>query len=99
MPTSGPGPRNKSGIVRGPGRFTMAIHGVLGTLAMSVLFPLGSILVRVVPCRLALWIHGLAQLFSLTILIACVGMGIYLVMTFEIPRKEVEDKHLVQPET
>ncbi|KAK1754211.1 hypothetical protein QBC47DRAFT_423875 [Echria macrotheca] len=74
----------------------MAIHGVLGALAVGILFPLGSILMSVVPGPLALWIHGLAQLFSLTMLIACVGMGIYLVMTFEIPRKDVEEKHLLK---
>ncbi|GAB1316121.1 hypothetical protein MFIFM68171_06331 [Madurella fahalii] len=62
-----------------------AIHGILGALAMVVLFPGGSILVRVVPGRLALWAHALAQLVSICVFIAAVVLGVRLVREVQIP--------------
>jgi len=53
---------------------------------MVVLFPVGSIFMRVIPGRFALWAHGLMQLIAYTVYIAAVGLGIYLVRTVRIPR-------------
>ncbi|KAK0636553.1 hypothetical protein B0T17DRAFT_519367 [Bombardia bombarda] len=61
------------------------IHGILAALAMVVLFPLGSILMRILPGRLGLWIHGIFQLLAFAVFIAGVGLGIYLVRTVQIP--------------
>ncbi|SPQ26745.1 956d8e0d-6cc6-48b4-a4b8-530511292064 [Thermothielavioides terrestris] len=58
---------------------TRAIHGILGAIAMVALFPSGSILMRILHGRLALWMHALTQLMGLAILLACVGLGIHLV--------------------
>ncbi|KAK0721955.1 hypothetical protein B0T26DRAFT_643600, partial [Lasiosphaeria miniovina] len=54
------------------------IHGILAALAMVVLFPVGSVAMRLLPGRLALWAHGLFQLAAMCIFIAGVGLGIYL---------------------
>lgn len=56
-----------------------ATHGILGAIAMVVLFPGGAILMRVLPGRLAVWMHAVMQIISLAVLIAAVGMGIHLV--------------------
>ncbi|KXX77776.1 hypothetical protein MMYC01_204086 [Madurella mycetomatis] len=62
-----------------------AIHGILGALAMVVLFPGGSLLIRVLPGRLALWAHALAQLVSICVFIAAVALGIHLVRQVGMP--------------
>ena len=62
-----------------------AIHGILAALAMVVLFPAGSIFMRVIPGRPALWVHALAQVIALIVYIAAVGLGIYLVREVQIP--------------
>lgn len=62
-----------------------AIHGILGALAMVVLFPGGSILMRVIPGRLALWAHAVVQLVSLCVFIAAVALGVRLVREVRIP--------------
>ncbi|KAK3379139.1 hypothetical protein B0T24DRAFT_522608, partial [Lasiosphaeria ovina] len=61
------------------------IHGILAALAMVVLFPVGSVAMRLLPGRLALWAHGLFQLAAMCIFIAGVGLGIYLVRMVRIP--------------
>ena len=61
------------------------IHGILGALAMVILFPVGSILMRVVPGRFAIWIHGLAQIVAYAVYIAAVAMGIYMVRQVRLP--------------
>ncbi len=55
------------------------IHGVLGAIAMVVLFPGGAILVRVLPGRLALWAHAVVQVMALCVFVGAVGLGIHLV--------------------
>ncbi|KAK3316539.1 hypothetical protein B0H66DRAFT_576380 [Apodospora peruviana] len=52
---------------------------------MVVLFPLGSILMRIVPGRFAIWVHALTQLIAYVVYIAAVGMGLYLVREVRIP--------------
>jgi hypothetical protein len=62
-----------------------AIHGILGALAFVVLFPGGSILIRVLPGRFALWAHALGQVVSLVVFIATVALGVRLVREVQIP--------------
>ncbi|KAK0643688.1 hypothetical protein B0T16DRAFT_290159, partial [Cercophora newfieldiana] len=52
---------------------------------MVVLFPLGSIFMRVIPGRFAIWIHGIFQALALCVYIAGAGLGIYLVTYVTIP--------------
>ncbi|KAK3991462.1 hypothetical protein QBC44DRAFT_323116 [Cladorrhinum sp. PSN332] len=62
-----------------------AIHGILAAVAMVVLFPGGSILMRIIPGRFAIWAHGLAQIAALCVFIAGVAMGLQLVRMVQIP--------------
>ena len=66
-------------------------------VAMVVLFPLGSILMRILPGRWAIWVHGLAQVASLTVYIAAVGLGIYLVQMVQIPNGGSLVRHPKKP--
>ncbi|EPE05928.1 integral membrane protein [Ophiostoma piceae UAMH 11346] len=52
---------------------------------MVVLFPVGSILMRIVPGRFAVWAHALFQLMAYILYIAGAALGIYLVKTVNIP--------------
>lgn len=40
---------------------------------------------RILPGKLALWVHALVQVISLAVYIAAVGLGIYLVTIVQIP--------------
>ncbi|KAF3039357.1 hypothetical protein E8E12_005828 [Didymella heteroderae] len=53
-------------------------HGVLASLAFVILFPLGSILIRLGSFRGAWLIHGLFQIFAYLVYTAAVGLGIWL---------------------
>ncbi|KAH6856273.1 hypothetical protein B0I37DRAFT_351354 [Chaetomium sp. MPI-CAGE-AT-0009] len=55
------------------------IHGILAATAMVVLFPVGSVIVRVVPGRFAVWVHAVFQMLAWGVYVAAVGVGIYLV--------------------
>ncbi|KAM0806843.1 hypothetical protein AB5N19_07180 [Seiridium cardinale] len=61
------------------------IHGVLAALAFVGLFPIGAILMRVVPGRLSWIVHGIVQLIAYVIYIAGAALGIYLVRMVRIP--------------
>lgn len=61
------------------------VHGILGALAFVILFPVGSVLMRVLPGRLALWAHALFQVASYGVYIASAGLGIYLVQEVQLP--------------
>ena len=61
------------------------IHGILASVAMVVLFPVGSSLMRLVPGRFAIWAHALLQLTAYALYIAGAALGIYLVKTVRIP--------------
>ena len=61
------------------------IHGIVASVAFIGLFPLGSILMRIVPGRLALWVHAVFQTLTLGVYIAAVGLGIYLAKMVRIP--------------
>lgn len=53
-------------------------HGVLASLAFVVLFPAGSILIRLGSFRGAWLIHGLFQIVAYLVYTAAVGLGIWL---------------------
>ncbi|KAF1927143.1 uncharacterized protein M421DRAFT_182736 [Didymella exigua CBS 183.55] len=53
-------------------------HGVLASLAFVILFPAGSILIRLGSFRGAWLIHGLIQIFAYLVYTAAVGLGIWL---------------------
>ncbi|KAK4234160.1 hypothetical protein C8A03DRAFT_18887 [Achaetomium macrosporum] len=55
------------------------IHGILAGVAMAAFFPTGSILMRVIPGRFALWAHALTQVAGLILLTVAVAMGLQLV--------------------
>lgn len=46
---------------------------------MVILFPVGSVIVRVVPGRFAVWVHAGFQMIAWAVYVAAVGVGIYLV--------------------
>lgn len=46
---------------------------------MVVMFPTGAMLMRILPGRLALWIHGVMQILALGVLASAVGLGLELV--------------------
>ncbi|KAI1322902.1 hypothetical protein F5Y16DRAFT_23780 [Xylariaceae sp. FL0255] len=61
------------------------IHGFLATAAFAFFFPLGSIVMRVVPNRHTWVAHGLIQLFAYMLYIVAAGLGLYLVSIVRIP--------------
>ncbi|KAK4456575.1 hypothetical protein QBC42DRAFT_322288 [Cladorrhinum samala] len=52
---------------------------------MVILFPGGSILMRIIPGRFAIWAHGLAQLAALCVFVAGVALGFQLVRMWSDP--------------
>jgi hypothetical protein len=53
-------------------------HAALACAAMVFFFPVGSILVRVLPGRLALVGHVVCQIFGYIVFLAAVALGIYV---------------------
>lgn len=53
-------------------------HAVLASLAFIFFFPFGAIIIRILPGRAGLYLHGLMQLFAYFVYTAAVGMGIWL---------------------
>jgi hypothetical protein len=60
------------------------IHGVLAAIAFVGLFPMGSILLRVVPGRLAWIVHAAIQMLGYVVYIAAAALGLYLVSMIRI---------------
>lgn len=60
------------------------IHGVVASLAFVAFFPIGAIAIRVVPGKLALWIHIGCQLTAYALLIAAVGTGVWMGDTLKL---------------
>ncbi|PNS18365.1 Cytochrome b561 and DOMON domain-containing protein [Sphaceloma murrayae] len=52
-------------------------HGVLGALAWVIIFPLGSILLRLISSSKSIWIHAALQGLGHLVFTAAVGLGIY----------------------
>ncbi|KAK4038395.1 hypothetical protein C8A01DRAFT_37638 [Parachaetomium inaequale] len=61
------------------------IHGILAALAMVLLFPIGSILLRVLPGRVGVWVHAVFQVLAWCVYVAGAAVGIYLVTLVQIP--------------
>jgi hypothetical protein len=54
-------------------------HGVLASLAFVLLFPIGSIIIRLGSSR-SIWIvHGLFQVFAYLIYVTAFGVGVWLI--------------------
>lgn len=53
-------------------------HGTLASLAMVLLFPLGNILLRLIPSKSAWKIHAAVQILGFVSFAAAVGMGLWL---------------------
>jgi len=60
-------------------------HGVLAALAFVVLFPVGGIIIRVVPSKAAIWIHAGFQVLAYLIYTAAFGLGIWMVREIQFP--------------
>jgi hypothetical protein len=61
------------------------IHGVLAAVAFVGMFPLGAILLRAIPGRLAWLVHAVVQVLGYIIYVAGAALGIYLVRVIRIP--------------
>ncbi|KAJ0161089.1 Cytochrome b561 and DOMON domain-containing protein, partial [Colletotrichum tanaceti] len=57
---------------------TRRVHGILGTVAFVIIFPIGSIAMRNVPGRFAWVIHALVQMGGFVLYIASAALGIKL---------------------
>ncbi|KAG9190445.1 hypothetical protein G6011_08533 [Alternaria panax] len=55
-------------------------HGVLASLAFVILFPAGSIAIRLASFPGVLWFHALFQIFAYLTYIAAFGLGIWLAL-------------------
>lgn len=54
-------------------------------MAFVILFPIGSILMRVIPGRFAVWVHAVFQVLAWGVYVAAAALGIYLVRVVQIP--------------
>ncbi|TPX10073.1 uncharacterized protein E0L32_001270 [Thyridium curvatum] len=61
------------------------IHGILAAIAFIGLFPLGSILMRIVPGKFAIWAHAITQIVAYIVFAAAAALGFYLVHIVRIP--------------
>jgi hypothetical protein len=59
-------------------RMMLIAHGVLASLAFVILFPAGSIAIRLASFPGVVWLHAAFQIFAYLIYIAAFGLGIYL---------------------
>jgi hypothetical protein len=54
-------------------------------MAFVILLPIGAMTMRVVPGRLALWLHAITQLVAYIFFIAAAALGIWLVREVRLP--------------
>jgi hypothetical protein len=59
-------------------------HGVLASLAFVILFPAGSIAIRLASFPGVVWLHAAFQVFAYLIYIAAFGIGVYLATTLRL---------------
>jgi hypothetical protein len=57
-------------------------HGVTAALAFVIFFPAGAISIRLLPGRLAFWMHVIFQVLGYLTYIAAFGIGVYLARMF-----------------
>lgn len=66
-------------------RRTMLIaHGVLASLAFVILFPAGSIAIRLASFPGIVWLHAAFQVFAYLVYIAAFGLGVYIASELEM---------------
>lgn len=53
-------------------------HGVLASLAFVIFFPFGAISIRVIPSKVAFYLHVAFQVLGYLTFIAAFGLGVYL---------------------
>ena len=58
-------------------KYYLHVHGIIAALAFVILFPLGSIFIRLLPGRLALFAHVTWQLFTLIVALAAAGLAFH----------------------
>lgn len=64
-------------------------HGVLASLAFVILFPAGSIAIRLASFPGVVWLHAAFQVFAYIVYIAAFGLGVYLATQLN----ELDDYH------
>jgi len=57
---------------------TRRIHGILATIAFVIVFPVGSIAMRIIPGRFSWLLHALIQMAGFVLYIAAAALGIKL---------------------
>ncbi|KAI0831543.1 hypothetical protein F5Y06DRAFT_307762 [Hypoxylon sp. FL0890] len=60
-------------------------HGVIAALCFTILFPVGAIIMRVIPSRHTWLIHGLFQGMAYLLYVAGAALGIRLIQIIKIP--------------
>lgn len=60
-----------------------AIHGVLAAIAFIIFFPMGGIIVRIVPGRWAMKLHALAQIIGFGIFFGAAALGFWILANFK----------------
>ncbi|KAL1838203.1 hypothetical protein VTJ49DRAFT_2930 [Mycothermus thermophilus] len=78
----GPGMTKAQGLLRA--KRLRNVHGVVALVAFVVLFPFGSVLVRVLPPGVyALWGHGVVQVVAVVLCVVCAGYAGELVLVVQ----------------
>lgn len=60
-------------------------HGIIAALCFVVIFPIGAILVRLLPSRHTWIIHAAIQIIGFILYIAAAALGIHLIEMVRIP--------------
>lgn len=55
-------------------------HGTILGLAFVLFFPIGGIIIRVLSFRGLIWVHAGLQIFTYTLTIAGMGLGVYIAL-------------------
>lgn len=62
----------------------LILHAVTACLAWALFFPVGSILLRLIDSKNAIWIHVTIQVFATLIYTLAVGTGIHLAKKYRV---------------
>jgi len=82
-------PIGAAGGSNGNQRTMLIAHGVLASLAFVILFPMGSIAIRLASFPGIIWIHAIFQVVAYLIYIVAAGLGLYLAKDLNV----MSDKH------
>ncbi len=69
----------------------ISAHGLMMAIAFAILFPLGAIGVRLFRVKNLVWFHVVWQVFSLTVALAGMGMGVWLAVFTDQVREFVSE--------